>query len=71
MELHKLHPELLRRRVRVLVVGCGGTGSVIAAGLPYLHHYVEFEVKENPRVKREGIPTDSEKIGVTLVIREQ
>jgi len=38
MELHKLHPDLLRRRVRVLVVGCGGTGSVIAAGLPYLHH---------------------------------
>jgi len=34
MELHKLHPDLLRRRVRVLVVGCGGTGSVIAAGLP-------------------------------------
>ena len=29
--------ELLRRRVRVLVVGCGGTGSAIAAGLPYLH----------------------------------
>jgi len=37
MELHKLHPELLRRRVRVLVVGCGGTGSAIVAGLPYLH----------------------------------
>ncbi|MHB8655739.1 MAG: PRTRC system ThiF family protein [Terriglobia bacterium] len=37
MELHSIHPELLRRRVKVLVVGCGGTGSVIAAGLPYLH----------------------------------
>lgn len=37
MELHTMHPELLRRRVRVLVVGCGGTGSAIAAGLPYLH----------------------------------
>jgi PRTRC genetic system ThiF family protein len=37
MELHSIHPELLRRRVRVLVVGCGGTGSAIAAGLPYLH----------------------------------
>jgi PRTRC genetic system ThiF family protein len=37
MELHTIHPELLRRRVRVLVVGCGGTGSAIAAGLPYLH----------------------------------
>jgi hypothetical protein len=64
METHTIHRELLRRRVRVLVVGCGGTGSAIATGLPYLHHYVEFEVKENPRVKRDRIPTDSEKIGV-------
>lgn len=37
METHTIHGELVRRRVRVLVVGCGGTGSVIAAGLPYLH----------------------------------
>jgi PRTRC genetic system ThiF family protein len=37
METHKIHEELLRRQVRVLVVGCGGTGSAIAAGLPYLH----------------------------------
>ena len=37
MESHQLHPELLRRKVRILVVGCGGNGSAIAAGLPYLH----------------------------------
>jgi PRTRC genetic system ThiF family protein len=37
MESHHIHPELLRDRVRVLVVGCGGNGSAIAAGLPYLH----------------------------------
>jgi PRTRC genetic system ThiF family protein len=37
MELHHLHPELLKHRVRILVVGCGGNGSAIAAGLPYLH----------------------------------
>ena len=37
MESHQLHPELLRRNVRVLVVGCGGNGSAIVAGLPYLH----------------------------------
>jgi molybdopterin/thiamine biosynthesis adenylyltransferase len=30
MEIHRLHAELLERKVRVLVVGCGGTGSVIA-----------------------------------------
>lgn len=35
--MHYLEPELLRRPVRVLVVGCGGNGSAIAAGLPYLH----------------------------------
>ena len=37
MEAYTIPRELLRRRVRVLVVGCGGTGSAIAAGLPYLH----------------------------------
>ena len=37
MESHHIHPELLRHKVRVLVVGCGGNGSAIAAGLPYLH----------------------------------
>lgn len=35
--MHMLTAELLRREVRVLVVGCGGNGSAIAAGLPYLH----------------------------------
>jgi len=37
MEIHRLHEELLKREVRVLVVGCGGTGSTILGGLPYLH----------------------------------
>jgi len=37
MERHRLHEELLAREVRILVVGCGGTGSSIVAGLPYLH----------------------------------
>ncbi len=37
METHRLHEELLKREVRVLVVGCGGTGSAIIGGLPYLH----------------------------------
>src|SRR6266536_3561332 len=35
--MHALTPELLRRMVRVLVIGCGGSGSAIASGLPYLH----------------------------------
>ena len=37
MEIHRIHPELLERQVRVMVVGCGGTGSAVVAGLPYLH----------------------------------
>src|SRR6201987_3998292 len=37
MESHQIPPELLRQKVRILVVGCGGNGSAIAAGLPYLH----------------------------------
>jgi PRTRC genetic system ThiF family protein len=37
MEIHRIHPELLERQVRVLAVGCGGTGSAVVAGLPYLH----------------------------------
>src|SRR5438094_10240133 len=35
--MHTLTAELLRREVRVLVVGCGGNGTAVAAGLPYLH----------------------------------
>lgn len=34
---HTLPADLLQRPVRMLVVGCGGTGSAIAGGLPYLH----------------------------------
>lgn len=29
--------SMLRNRVDVVVVGCGGSGSAIASGLPYLH----------------------------------
>jgi len=35
--MHTLTAELLRREVRVLVIGCGGNGTAVAAGLPYLH----------------------------------
>src|ERR1700675_276853 len=34
---HQIPGALLQKRVQVAVVGCGGTGSAIAAGLPYLH----------------------------------
>lgn len=34
---HTPDPQLLERPVRILVVGCGGNGSAIISGLPYLH----------------------------------
>lgn len=36
--MHKINPELLRRAVKVLVVGAGGTGSHVLVGLAQLHH---------------------------------
>jgi PRTRC genetic system ThiF family protein len=46
METHRIHPELLEGQVRVLVVGCGGTGSAVVAGLPYLHQ--SLVAREHP-----------------------
>jgi PRTRC genetic system ThiF family protein len=37
MMTHSLNPQLLERPIRILVVGCGGNGSAIVSGLPYLH----------------------------------
>lgn len=35
---HTIPPHLLQRRsIRTVVIGCGGNGSVIAMGLPYIH----------------------------------
>lgn len=35
--IHRIDPQLLERPIRILVVGCGGNGSAIVSGLPYLH----------------------------------
>ncbi len=37
MMTHALDPQLLERPIRILVVACGGNGSAIVSGLPYLH----------------------------------
>ena len=37
MATHIPDPQLLERPIRILVVGCGGNGSAIVSGLPYLH----------------------------------
>jgi len=34
---HTIPSVLLQKTVRTTVVGCGGTGSAVASGLPYLH----------------------------------
>ena len=34
---HTIPSLLLEKTVRITVVGCGGTGSAVASGLPYLH----------------------------------
>jgi PRTRC genetic system ThiF family protein len=34
---HTPDPQLLERPIRILVVGCGGNGSALVSGLPYLH----------------------------------
>jgi PRTRC genetic system ThiF family protein len=35
--IHTIDPQLLERQIRILVVGCGGNGSAVVSGLPYLH----------------------------------
>lgn len=35
---HRIKHWMLRDRVKIVVVGCGGTGAALVAGLPYLHH---------------------------------
>src|SRR6266849_2095547 len=58
---HHIPAELLNKKVRVTVVGCGGTGSTVAAGLPYLHqamlawghpHGLEVTLVDGDRISR-------------------
>jgi PRTRC genetic system ThiF family protein len=35
--IHTPDPQLFERAIDILVVGCGGNGSAIVGGLPYLH----------------------------------
>ncbi len=36
--VHRVKHGMLANRISVVVVGCGGTGSAVLSGLPYLHH---------------------------------
>ena len=35
---HRIKHWMLRDRITIVVVGCGGTGAALISGLPYLHH---------------------------------
>jgi PRTRC genetic system ThiF family protein len=36
--VHRVKQWMVRDRVTIVVVGCGGTGAALVSGLPYLHH---------------------------------
>ncbi|ABM39580.1 PRTRC system ThiF family protein [Polaromonas naphthalenivorans] len=38
---HKVHPELIRRAINVVVIGAGGTGSRVIEGLACLHRAIK------------------------------
>lgn len=38
LRLHRIKHWMLRDRITIVVVGCGGTGAALVTGLPYLHH---------------------------------
>jgi len=64
---HCIAVSLLEKPVRVTVVGCGGTGSAVAAGLPYLHQaMLAWGHPHGLHV----IPVDGDKISRTNCIRQ-
>jgi PRTRC genetic system ThiF family protein len=38
LRVHRIKHWMLRDRITIVVVGCGGTGAALLTGLPYLHH---------------------------------
>src|SRR5713226_5790690 len=67
MGVHTIHPTLLQRQVRVVVVGCGGAGSALASGLPYLHQ--ALIVHGHPGGLHVTV-WDGEKISATNCVRQ-
>jgi hypothetical protein len=64
---HELPSSLLQKKVQVTVVGCGGTGSAIAAGLPYLHQAM---VALGHRHGLDVILVDGDRISRTNCVRQ-
>ncbi len=67
MGVHTIHSVLLQRQVRVIVVGCGGAGSALASGLPYLHQ--ALIVRGHPGGLHVTV-VDGEKISATNCVRQ-
>jgi PRTRC genetic system ThiF family protein len=64
---HTIHAALLQRQVRVVVVGCGGAGSALTSGLPYLHQ--ALIVRGHPGGLHVTV-LDGEKIAATNCVRQ-
>lgn len=64
---HCISASLLEKQVRITLVGCGGTGSSVAAGLPYLHQ--AMRAWGHPRGLNVTL-VDGDKISRTNCIRQ-
>jgi len=66
--VHTLAPSLvaLDRPLRVVVVGCGGTGSVVLGGLPYLDQALRARGQHGLHV----IAIDGDRISSTNTVRQ-
>ena len=64
---HRVPGVLLQKKVRIAVVGCGGTGSAMAAGLPYLHQAI---VARGHPYGLDVILIDGERISRTNCVRQ-
>lgn len=62
--VHKLNPA--RRMSRVVVIGCGGTGSALIGGLPFLHQ--ALLVTGHPGLQ--VIVADGDKVSATNCVRQ-
>src|ERR1700723_1128995 len=64
---HRVPGVLLQKKVRIAVIGCGGTGSAVAAGLPYLHQAI---VARGHPYGLDVILIDGERISRTNCVRQ-
>ncbi|HVT38536.1 MAG TPA: PRTRC system ThiF family protein [Gemmatimonadaceae bacterium] len=66
--VHRLSPALVmaNRPVRVAVIGCGGTGSALLGGLPFLHQALVARGREGLHV----VAIDGDLVSATNCVRQ-